>query len=137
MAIPNIARFAKAMSESGNFHNVFFHKTSGPTPVAGTWLDLSMGAGTPKYNAYVGSQTTATQFIGSGNDGIYLGQAPAAGKSRYINSALIQSTSNSLAPGMILFADYLLHYPLSTVITPTNKTWITRFLSQDILQETT
>ena len=112
MPIQNIARFAKAISQSGSFHNIFFHKTSAPTPVARTWLDLSMGAGIPKYNAYVGSQTTATRFIGSGNDGMYLGAQPPAGKSRYINTALIQSTTNSLAPGLIVLADYLMHYPL-------------------------
>lgn len=112
MPIKNIARFAKAIAEDGDYFDAFFHKTSGPTPVAGTWIDLSMGAGIPKYNAYVGSQATATPLTGAGNDGIFIGSAPTAGKNKYINSYLIQATSNSFAPGYVMLMDYLMHYPL-------------------------
>lgn len=112
MPIGNIARFANAIAEDGAYYDAFFHKTSTPTPVAGAWLDLSMGAGIPKYNAYVGSQTTATPFVGSGNDGIYLGANPSADKNRYIQTVLLQGVSASLAPAFIMLMDYLMHYPL-------------------------
>jgi len=112
MPIKNIARFAKGIAEEGNFVNAFFHKTSAPTAAAGAWIDLSMGAGTPKYNAYVGSQATATPLVGSGNDGIYLGANPTTGKNRYISTVLLQGTSTSLAPAFVMLMDYLMCYPI-------------------------
>jgi len=113
MGIRNISRFAKAIAEDGAFFHAWFHKTSAPTPVAGSWLDLSMGAGIPKYNAYVGSQNTATPFIGSANDGIFIGANPLAGQKRYMNTIMTQATSNALAPGCVMMMDYLMHYPLT------------------------
>lgn len=113
MGIRNISRFAKAIAQDGAFFHAWFHKTSGPTPAAGNWLDLSMGAGIPKYNAYVGSQNTATPFIGSGNDGVFIGANPVAGQRRYINTIMTQATSNSFAPGCVMLMDYLMHYPLT------------------------
>lgn len=113
MAIRNISRFAKAIAENGAYFNSWFHKTSAPTPAAGNWIDLSMGAGIPKYNAYVGSQNTATPLIGSGNDGIFTGANPVTDQKRYVNTMMIQATSNSFAPGCVLLMDYLMHYPLT------------------------
>lgn len=112
MPIQNIAKFANAIIEDGAFYDAFFHKSSVPPPSTAAWVDLSMGAGIPKYNAYVGGQATATPLVGSGNDGIFLGANPAAGKDRYINSITLQGTSVSLAPAFIMLMDYLLHYPL-------------------------
>lgn len=113
MAINNIRRFADAIATDGSTWTSWFHKTS--TPVSGVnnaWIDLSMGAGTPKYNAYVGGQATATQFTGNGNDGVYMGPNPPSGKKRYVNTVMLQSTSASAAPATILMCDYLMHYPL-------------------------
>lgn len=112
MPIKNIARFAKGIAEDGSYFDAFFHKTSTPTAVAGAWIDLSMGAGIPKYNAYVGGQAVATPLTGAGNDGIYLGANPASGKNRYISTVLLQGTSTSLAPAFVMIMDYLLCYPL-------------------------
>lgn len=113
MAIRNISRFARAIAEDGAYQHAWFHKTSGPTPAAGNWIDLSMGAGIPKYNAYVGGQNVATPLIGSGNDGVFIGANPSSGQKRYINTIMTQATSNSFAPGCVLMMDYLLHYPLT------------------------
>jgi hypothetical protein len=111
MPIKNLRRFSDSAANNEGWQS-FFHKTSGPTPAAGVWVDLSMGAGTPKYNAYVGGQATATPLVGSGNDGIYLGPNPPAGRDRYINTVLLQAISNTFAPAYVMLMDYLLFYPL-------------------------
>jgi hypothetical protein len=106
--IRNLASFANA-SVKGAYHNAFFHKSSSPTASVGSWVDLSMGAGIPKYNAYVGGQATATPLVGVGNDGINIGRL--SGES-YINTLMVQGVSTSLAPAFVQFQDYLMHYPL-------------------------
>lgn len=111
MTIRNVREFVQS-GNNGEGHTSFFHKTTLPTPATGWMIDLSMGAGTPKYNAYVGSQNTATALIGSGNDGIYLGPNPPSGQTRYINRVLIQPTGSSLVPATFYLLDYLLFYPL-------------------------
>ncbi len=111
MTIRNVREFVQS-SNNGEGHTSFFHKTTLPTPTAGWMIDLSMGAGTPKYNAYVGSQATATALVGSGNDGIYLGANPPPDKTRYINRVIIQPIGASLVPAVFYLMDYLLFYPL-------------------------
>ena len=99
--------------ENGATWTSWIHKTGGPTAgTAGRWCDASMGAGIPKYNAYVGSQLTATALANEGNAGIYLGPDPGAGLTRHINALQLQSTSTTLAPAWFVLADYLLFYPL-------------------------
>lgn len=98
--------------ELGKVHTAFWHKTSLPVPVATRFIDFSMGAGTPKYNAYVGAQGVATALVGSGNEGIYLGPQPPSGETRYINRALVQPSGASFTPANLYLLDYLLFYPL-------------------------
>lgn len=99
--------------DNGATWTSWIHKTGGPTAgTAGRWCDASMGAGIPKYNAYVGSQLTATALANDGNAGIYLGPDPGAGLTRHINALQLQSTSTTLAPAWFVLADYVLFYPL-------------------------
>lgn len=113
MALGSIAQAASAIAETGACWTSWFHKTGGPASFgAGRWADASMGAGTPKYNAYVGTQGAATPLIGAGNDGIYLGNAGSAGQTRYLHQIGIHSTSTTLAPSTWRLCDYVMHYPL-------------------------
>lgn len=99
--------------ETGATWTSWVHKTGGPTSgTAGRWCDASMGAGIPKYNAYVGGQLAATALNNEGNAGIYLGPTPASGLTRHIAATQLQSTSTTLAPAFFVLADYLLFYPL-------------------------
>ena len=51
-----------------------WHKTASPvTTGSGFWLDLSMAAGTPKFNPYVGDALAYTPLVGAGNNGINAG----------------------------------------------------------------
>lgn len=100
--------------ETGKIFRSFFHKTSAPTPgAAGRWADFSMASGTPKYNAYVGTQYESTQLVNSGNNSIYLGSNPTTSDKRYlslVSAACATSTQN--IPLTMMLCDYLLHYPL-------------------------
>jgi hypothetical protein len=99
-------------SDKGEGHTCFWHKTTLPTPTATRIIDLSMGAGIPKYNAYVGAQAAATPLYGNGNEGIYLGALPSSGKTRYVNRVLVQPQGNSFSPANLFLLDYLMFYPL-------------------------
>lgn len=98
--------------ESGACWTSWIHKSGAPASFgANRWCDLTMGAGTPKYNAYIGSQLTATALQNAGNDGIYLGPNPPAGQKRYLHR-WIAGTVGTSVPATVLLADYVLHYPL-------------------------
>lgn len=115
MPFENVRQLADAIESDGGTHTQYFYKTNGPSAVgAGRWCDLSMGAGQPKYNAYPASQgsLTATPLTGAGNDGIYLGPNPGAGKTRHLHRIQMQSSSATLAPATFLLCDYLMQYPL-------------------------
>ena len=98
--------------EAGREWTSWFHKTGGPSSVgAGRWADFSMGAGTPKYNAYVGVQQEFTPLYNAGNEGIHLGP-DQAGYLRHLISAQIMTGQTTLAPATFMLLDYLGFYPL-------------------------
>ena len=110
MGFPNVSTFAQ---ENGQEWFSFFHKTGSPAlPAAGWSADLSMAAGTPKYNAYVGTQGEGTPMFGSGNFGLFLPDIPA-GKTRHIAEVNIGTPSATLAPATFYLCDYLYCYPLT------------------------
>lgn len=102
LAVANAAVNAAA---SGFTSNVY--KPSVAAATAGGWVDASMSAGTPIYNAYVGSQLEATPLVGAGNRGMYVG--PAGEK--YLLTAMLQ-TRSAVVPAYALILDYLMFYPL-------------------------
>lgn len=113
MSFRNLSALAASADTDGKNWTSFIHKTGGPASfTANRWGDMSMGAGTPKYNAYVGTQFAATPFVGSGNDGIYCGPAVQAGETKHLHRMLLQSTSGTLIPATFVLCDYLMHYPL-------------------------
>lgn len=109
-------RSVKALTDadaSGASWMSFIHKTScTSTNGSGVWGDASMGAGTPKFNAYVGTQYEAQAMYNSGNNGIYLGPEPAAGQTKHLHSMQLVSTSAVNPPALYLLCDYLMFYPL-------------------------
>ena len=109
MAFDGILPLAQAVEENGRNWQSFFFKT-GPT-LQSRWVDGSVGAGIPIYNAYVGAQLEATPLVGAGNSGIYCGPTPAAGQQKYLHAMQAMTTATS-APNYLLLADYLMFYPL-------------------------
>jgi hypothetical protein len=88
-----------------------WHKTANPVSGAsGLWVDLSMAAGTPKYNPYVGNQLEFTPLIGGSNNGINAG----LGGDSYIVRYNIAGggTASAIWPGSALLLDYVGFYPL-------------------------
>ncbi len=73
MGFNTIAQMATAW-DVGRVWRQSIHKTGTPLlPAVGYWADLSMAAGMPKYNAYVGGQQEFTPMVGTSNFGIYSG----------------------------------------------------------------
>lgn len=112
MGFPSVRSYAESFSKDGRFWQSFMHKTGSPIlPAAGWWGDLSMAAGTPKYNAYVGTQGQGTPLVGTGNFGIYAGenQAPAT---KHLNRIAIKTNSATFAPAKMVLCDYVYFIPL-------------------------
>jgi hypothetical protein len=111
MAFRGVKPLADALTEGWHYDS-FFTKTSSPAPLAvDHWADLSMGAGTPKYNAYVGVQYESTPLFGAGNFGIYSG-GNIAPKTKHVKEICLGSSTTNCAPAMFELCDYLMFYPL-------------------------
>jgi hypothetical protein len=113
MAFNSVRLLSKSLDEDGATWTSWIHKTGGPIGyTAGRWADCSMGAGTPKYNAYVGSQLVATVLTNSGNEGIYLGPTPQIGQTKHLSRLSLHSVAVTMAPAYFMLMDYLMFYPL-------------------------
>lgn len=115
MAFRRVVDFAKAGvgQDDGRNWVSWIHKTSSPVlGAAGNWADLSVGAGIPRYNAYVGVQGEFTPLEGAGNFGLYTGPTPSAGQDKLIQDASLSSVTANVAPAWFVLCDYLGHYPL-------------------------
>lgn len=108
MTVRNLAQYANAYNNGGVMHSPFY-KSSVPAVGAGLWADLSVGAGTPKFNAYVGGQLEATPLNGTGNNGLYLGSY--IGK-KYIHRLTANCNTANSTPYYLSLCDYLMFYPL-------------------------
>jgi hypothetical protein len=112
MAFNSVKRIADAVASSGDHHYANYFKPNIASPgTGGRIVDASMASGTPKYNAYVGTQLTATQLIGSGNNGIFTGPDTASGYSKHLLSWGMRLITPASTCHYVL-ADYLMFYPL-------------------------
>ena len=114
MGFPRVIDLANDFEGNGEYWTSFFHKTGSPIlTAAGMWADLSVAAGTPKYNAYVGTQNEGTPMVGAGNAGIYAGPGIAASMTKHVSRVDIQSPSATFFPAHFVLCDYLYCYPLT------------------------
>ena len=110
MAFNTMTQAAQAW-ELGSLHRQPMHKTATPTLTgAGYWGDLSMAAGMPKYNAYVGNQYEFTPMLGTSNFGINTGGSGT----KYLSRMMIggSGVGNTMFPANIVLADYVGFWPL-------------------------
>ena len=113
MAFSRIAQLADSASDGGKVWTSFMHKTTSPVlGAAANWADGSVGAGIPRYNAYVGTQGEFTALAGSGNFGLYTGPSPATGEDKVIIDVGLQCSTATMAPSYYMLLDYLGHYGL-------------------------
>lgn len=108
--IPNVASLAQVLADNSRVHEQFIYKTTHADGSSGDGVDMSMAAGTPKYNAYVGDQGRFTPMSGAGNFGIYTG-ASETGRSKYLARLALQTMSANNV-GTFILADYLGFYAL-------------------------
>lgn len=96
---------------AGQKHQQHIHKTATPLLTgAGYWGDMSMAAGTPKYNAYVGNQYEFTPMVGASNFGINTGMSGEKFLSRLNISG--SGVASSAFPANVIVCDYVGFYPL-------------------------
>jgi hypothetical protein len=107
--IRNLSSYAQSFTDTGSFFYQPIQKSSLPNAGSLAWSDLSMGAGIPKFNAYVGSQATATPLIGQKNDSIYTGHF---GSEKYLHKLMLQTGTANGAPNFFILNDYVMAYPL-------------------------
>lgn len=110
MGFSNYSQMANSW-DSGKVWRQHIHKTATPIVTGvGYWGDMSMAAGTPKYNAYVGNQYEFTPMVGTSNFGINTG-GPG---NKYISRMALggSGAANSAFPANVIIADYAGFYPL-------------------------
>src|SRR5574343_131369 len=88
-----------------------FRKVSGIATTAGYWADLSMSAGNPVPNYYVGDERVATIPTTWYKKGIWTGGSVSPYK-KYLHKICILGTAAAVAPAPFILCDYLLYYPL-------------------------
>lgn len=111
MSISRVSELAKVLADNSRVHTQFIYKTSHADGINGDVIDLSMAAGNPKFNAYVGDQTSFTPLTGSGNNGIYTGAAES-GRTKYLTHWWLQTVSANNVPSTYQLLDYVGFYPL-------------------------
>lgn len=108
--IRSIVDVGAALEFTGGFHFAQYIRPA-VSATALRWQDYSIGAGIPRYNAYIGSPLVFTPFTGAGNSGIYHGEDTISGEAKrlyQIRMALLTAT----APASYILCDYLGFYPL-------------------------
>lgn len=141
MSFKRVVDFARAAdADGGKVWTSFVHKTTSPVlGAAGNWADLSVGAGIPRYNAYVGVQGEFTPLSGAGNFGLYVGPEPSAGEDKLILEHGLQCSTANMAPAYYMLLDYLGHYGLidcdsTDVQALDNTASLTRYANGDGVQ---
>ena len=110
MAITSVGDLANSWTNNKVFQSNWY-KSANPTPsFNGHWLDLSMAAGTPKFNPYVGNALEFTPLVGSGNNGINAGLGGDSYLVRYRTTG--SNNGSHIAPGNFMLMDYIGFYAL-------------------------
>lgn len=110
MALTGFANIGKSIADDGKFHYQYMYKAACPAAgTAGYFVDTSMSAGQPKYNAYAGGELAANTITGSANSGIYPGNF-ITGSTKHL--LRWQCYSLAYTSTYLHLCDYLLFYPL-------------------------
>lgn len=115
MSLSSFSAIGKAIHDTGKYHYQYVYKVATPIPgTAGFFVDMNQTSGSPKYNAFAGTQFAFTRLEGSGNGGIYTG-ANISGSSKHLASLQVlnpNTGANTVPPDHIILSDYLGFYPL-------------------------
>lgn len=114
MALNGLNKVGKAIADEGKFHYQYVSKPLKPTPGTGGFIvDMNQTSGSPKYNAFAGTQLAFTPLLGSGNNGIYPGNF-LPGSTKHLARLQVVNTTGSTgaAPDFVYLCDYVGFYPL-------------------------
>lgn len=112
MGLNSFSGLGRSIEVDGKFHYQYSYKATIPAPgTAGFFVDCNQTSGTPKYNAFAGSASSANQLIGSGNAGLYVGNYISGSTKHLLRWQARVSGTNSV-PMTVNLCDYLTFYPL-------------------------
>jgi hypothetical protein len=121
MPFNSVADYADYRSEGAWQQSSYFRTTTPAVGVTGRWVDLSVGAGHPVYNAYAGTPLAATPLSNfNGNKAVYTGPSPGQGKTKHLHTLTVDTTTS--ITGTFVLCDYLLYYPFIDTDTPDIQT---------------
>lgn len=140
MPLTGLGAIGRSWAINGRFHYQTVWKPAIANPgAAGRFVDASLSSGTPKYNAYAGSQLEGTPMFGSANNGIFTGpDYPGRTKHLAVWNASYSGASQPI-PSRIHLCDYVMFYPLidcddDTQQAFTNPVGLPRYTSGDGVQ---
>jgi len=99
--------YVDALANNGQVHSCTFRKVPSQTSTANIWADLSMAAGNPPPNYYVGSELAATVF--EGHRGIFHGYDKSPAYKYLVELGLTSPTAGFV--GQYKLLDYVMFYP--------------------------
>lgn len=103
----NYTDFVDALANNGQVHSCTFRKVPSQATTANIWADLSMAAGNPPPNYYVGAELAATVF--EGHRGIFHGYDKSPAYKYLVELGLTSPTAGFV--GQYKLLDYVLFYP--------------------------
>lgn len=115
MAFKSFANIGRSIEDEGKLHYAYVTKLTTPSAtIANYFVDLNQTSGTPKYNAFAGSQFAFTPLIGEGNNGVYVGPFIAGSTKHLLRWQVLNpnTTVSTTPPDHIYLSDYLGFYPL-------------------------
>jgi hypothetical protein len=95
----------------GQSHFKSFSKAPTQTTASGIWFDLSMSAGNPVAQYYIGAAYAATALARSADHGLNHGPDAPAGFSKYLSKLDIATATLAASVNTFELLDYLLFYP--------------------------
>ena len=107
MGFRNVKAFVDAQVDNGSTVISSIRKTA-VGGGAGTWCDLSQGAGTPSANFYATPPLEAAHL--THRNSIWAGSAVSP-KTKHLAGSLLVTPSAALVASKLLLCDYLLYYP--------------------------
>lgn len=112
MAINSIRELVDAENAGRTSQYTFRHTTAGYGPTAGTWWDMSFGAGQPPPKYWFDSPPLVAKAAYQSTDGGFYHGGDVAPYTKYLRSVMVtQPVAAVVAPWHLLLCDYLLYYP--------------------------
>lgn len=112
MPLNSIKQLVDAEKEGRTRSYSFRHTTAGYGPTAGTWWDMSFGAGQPSPKYWFDSPPLVSKAAAQSTDGGFYHGENVAPYTKYLRELMVmEPVSTVVMPWHMMLCDYLLYYP--------------------------